>query len=168
MELVTPELGLLFWQTLTFLVVLFVLSKFAWKPILSGIKERERTITEALETAKEAEKNMLALKADNEKLLAEARAEKERLLREAQAISANMISEAKEKASLEAKKMLDNALAEINTSKSAAMAEIKNHVASLSLQIAEKLVRKNLATDADQVKLVNEFLEQNSKNYQSN
>jgi F-type H+-transporting ATPase subunit b len=158
MELVTPDFGLLFWQLLTFLTVLFVLSKFAWKPIIGGLKEREESIENALSEAKKAQIEMANLKADNEKLLVEARKEREKMLQEAHHMSSSMIQDAKERASRESQVLIDNARAEIEISKEAALAELKNYLAATSLSIAEKVIRRNLSTDASQQKLVEELL----------
>jgi len=164
MELVTPDFGLLFWQVLTFLTVLFVLSKFAWKPIMSGLKEREDSIENALSEARKAKDEMAGLKADNEKLLAEARKERDKMLQEAQTISASLINDAKEKAGKESQIMINAAKEEIQTSKEAALAELKNYLASTSLMIAEKVIRKNLSAENAQQELVKDIIANSSKN----
>jgi F-type H+-transporting ATPase subunit b len=164
MELVTPDFGLLFWQVLTFLTVLFVLSRFAWKPIMTGLKEREDSIENALSEARKAREEIAGLKADNETLLAEARKERDKMLQEAQAISASMIQEAKDKAGKESQAMINSAKAEIEISKDAALAELKNYLASTSLMIAEKVIRKNLSGDSAQQDLVKELLSKPSTN----
>jgi F-type H+-transporting ATPase subunit b len=164
MELVTPDFGLLFWQVLTFLTVLFVLSRFAWKPIMSGLKEREESIENALSEAKKAREEIAGLKADNENILAEARKERDKMIQDAQQISSSMVQEAKERAGKESQAMIDAAKAEIELSKEAALAELKNYLASTSLSIAEKLIRKNLSTDISQQELVKELLSQKSHN----
>ena len=164
MELVTPDFGLLFWQVLTFLTVLFVLSKFAWKPIISGLKEREESIETALSEAKKAREEMASLTADNQKLILEARKERDKMLDEAQKMSATLIHEAKEKANQESNRMIEAARAEIQISKEAAIAELKNYLASTSLNIAEKVIKRNLSTDASQQQLVAELLSNTSNN----
>jgi F-type H+-transporting ATPase subunit b len=158
MELVTPEFGLLFWQVLTFAVVLFILSRFAWKPILTGLREREESIESALSEARKAKEEMAGLKADNERLLAEARKERDKMMQEAQSAAANLLHEAREKSGKEAQAMVDSARAEIEISKEAALAELKNYLAATSLEIAGKIVRKNLADDASQQKLVEQLI----------
>jgi F-type H+-transporting ATPase subunit b len=158
MNLVTPDFGLLFWQILTFLAVLFVLSKFAWKPIISGLREREESIANALSEAKKAKEEMAGLKADNEKLLADARRERDKMLQEAQHTASVIIQEAKEKTGKETAAMIDAAKAEIENSKEAALAELKNYLAETSLHIAEKVIRKNLSTDAAQQQLVKDLV----------
>ena len=164
MELVTPDFGLLFWQVLTFLTVLFVLSRFAWKPIMSGLKEREESIENALAEAKKAREEIAGLKADNENLLAEARKERDKMLQEAQQIAASMVQDAKDKAGKESQALLNAAKAEIEISKEAALAELKNYLASTSLLIAEKVIRKNLSGDAAQQELVKDLLSKSSSN----
>lgn len=158
MELVTPDLGLLFWQTATFLVVLLVLSKFAWKPIISGLKEREQSIENALSEAKKAQEEMANLKSDNEKLLNEARRERDKMLQEAQHMASTIIQDAKEKTGKETQAMVNAARAEIELSKEAALAELKNYLASTSLEIAEKVIRKNLSNDSAQQQLVKDLI----------
>jgi len=158
MELVTPDFGLLFWQILTFIAVFFVLSKFAWKPILAGLKEREESIETALSEARKAKEEMTNLKADNEKLLIEARKEKDKMLQEAQHMANTLIQDAKDRTGKETSVMIQSAREEIEISKEAALAELKNYLASTSLDIAEKVIRRNLSTDASQQQLVKELL----------
>lgn len=158
MNLVTPDFGLLFWQILTFLCVLIVLSKFAWKPIISGLKEREESIEQALSEAKKAKEEMTSLKADNEKLLSEARKERDKMLAEAQHTASAIIQEAKERSGKEAAALIQIAREEIETSKEAALAELKNYLADTSLHIAEKVIRKNLSSDAAQKDLIQDLI----------
>lgn len=156
--LVTPGLGLIFWSALTFLVVLFVLTKFAWKPILNAVREREQSIDQALKSAEKARADMAKLQAQNEKLLDEARLERDKILKEAQTAAAAIVNDAKTKASEEGTKILENARISINLEKQAALAEIKTQVATLSVQIAEKLLRKELNTERAQHELVTEYV----------
>lgn len=158
MSLVTPDFGLLVWQLLTFLLVLFVLSKFAWKPIISGLKEREEGIEKALSEAKRAKEEMAKLTSDNANLLAEARRERDKMLQEAQHMANNIIQDAKDRSGKEAHKMIEDARTEIETAKEAALADLKNYLASTSLDIAEKVVKRNLSGDAAQQQLVKELL----------
>jgi F-type H+-transporting ATPase subunit b len=158
MELVTPGLGLIFWQTITFLVVLFLLSKFAWKPIMSSLKEREETIEGALRAAEQAKSEMMKLKADNEKLLNEARAERDSMMKKAQQTAEAIIEEAKEKASTESSKIVENARLAINAERQAAIQDIKKQVASLSIEIAEKILRNQLREERAQRELVNQLV----------
>ena len=158
MELVTPDIGLIFWMTLSFTIVLFILKKFAWKPILQGLKDREDSIKESLSSAENAREEMAKLKSDNEKLLDEARIERDQILKEALSTANNIKEEAKEDASKISGKMIEDARTIINNEKNAALDEMKKQVASLSVEIAEKLMRRNLADDPSQRELVDEFL----------
>jgi F-type H+-transporting ATPase subunit b len=158
MNLVTPEFGLLFWQTTIFLIVFIILAKFAWKPIIKALEEREDVIADALGAAEKAKEEMKKLQADNEKMLQEARIERDKVLKEAQSTANAIIAEAKEKATVEGNRLVDNARAVINTEKLAALAEVKNTAAVLSLEIAEKLLKKNLTGEDSQKALVGEYL----------
>ena len=160
MELVQPAFGLVFWMLLSFLTVLFILGKFAWKPILKALKERETSIEDALNSADKAREAMENLKSDNEKLLAEARAERERMLREARDTKDAIINEAKGKASAEANRLLQQARETINTEKLAAITELKNQVATLSIEIAEKILREQLKDAAKQKELAEKYLKE--------
>lgn len=157
MNIVAPE-SLIFWTTIIFLLLLFLLRKFAWKPILGAVRSRETSINDALEAAEKAKLEMQNMHADNEKLLQEARAEREAMMKEARELKAKMIADAKEDAKLEADKMVAQAQAAIESEKKAAIAELKQQVASLSLEIAEKVVRHELSDSDKQMKLVNEML----------
>ncbi len=157
MNIVAPE-SLIFWTTIIFLLLLFLLRKFAWKPILGAVRSRETSINDALEAAEKAKLEMQNMHADNEKLLQEARAEREALMKEARELKAKMIADAKEDAKLEADKMVAQAQAAIESEKKAAIAELKQQVASLSLDIAEKVVKHELSDSDKQMKLVNEML----------
>ncbi|WP_396156374.1 F0F1 ATP synthase subunit B [Flavobacterium sp.] len=150
--------GLFFWQTLIFLLLVFLLRKFAWKPILDAVNEREEGIKNALLSAEIAKRDMQNLKSDNEKLLAEARVERDIILKEAREIKDKIISEAKEDAQVQAGKMIEQAKAAINSEKNAAMSELKNQVSSLSISIAEKVLREELSNKESQTKLVVQLL----------
>ena len=150
--------GLFFWQTLIFLLLIFLLKKFAWKPILDAVNEREEGIKNALLSAENAKKDMQNLKSDNEKLLADARVERDVMLKEAREIKDKIVSEAKAEAQVQAGKMIEQAKAAINSEKNAAMAELKNQVSSLSIEIAEKVLRSELTDKASQTKLVVQLL----------
>ena len=158
MELVTPDIGLIFWMTLSFSIVLFILKKFAWKPILQGLKDREDSIKESLSSAERARDEMAKLQSDNEKLLEDARRERDQILKEALSAANSIKEEAKEDASKVSGKMIEDARTLINNEKNAALAEMKKQVAALSVEIAEKLMRRNLADDKSQRDLVDEFL----------
>ena len=149
MKLVTPDIGLLFWMLVSFSIVLFLLKKYAWKPILASLKEREETIAGALNTAKKAKEEMLPLKSDNEKILAEARMERDQLLKEAREAKDGIINEAKAKAH-RSRQLLQLAREGIIAEKMAAINELKNQVAVLSLQIAEKVLQRELASSDQQ------------------
>lgn len=158
MDLITPGLGLVFWTVITFLILLFILRKFAWKPILGAVNEREDGIKSALASADNARREMENLKADNQRILNEARAEREAMLKDARDIKAKMIADAKEEAQVTASKMIEQAQTAIESEKKAAMAELKNQVASLSVDIAEKVVKGELANKDKQLQLVESML----------
>ena len=158
MDLITPGFGLVFWSIITFLILLLVMKKFAWKPILGAISEREEGIQNALVAADNARKEMENLKADNERILNEARAEREAMLRDARDIKNKMIADAKEEAQSQASKMIIQAQAAIESEKKSAMAELRNHVAALSIDIAEKVVREELSNKGKQLELVESML----------
>lgn len=160
MDLLIPGTGLFILQTVGFLLLLFLLGKFAWKPILAGLKEREETIEGALKSAEQAKEEMAALKADNEKLLAEARAERDVILKEATAAANKIKEEAKEETTKITSKMIEEAKATIENEKRAALADVKTQVATLSLDITEKLLRKQLADQKEQKALVDEFVKE--------
>lgn len=164
MDLITPQFGLVFWTAITFLVLLFILRKFAWKPILGAVEERENGIKDALASAESARKEMENLTADNERILKEARVERETMLKEAREIKNKMIDDAKGQAQEQANKIIEQAQSAIESEKKAAMAELKNHVAGLSLEIAEKVVRTELSNKDKQLQLVETMLAEKSLN----
>ncbi len=153
-----PELGLIFWQLVIFLLVLFLLGKFAWRPILLGLKQREDSIDSALRMADQAKLDMQQLKAGNEKLLADARVERDRTLKEAQTMANQLLETAKTKATEEGARMITQAREAIQQEKNAALAEVRNTAAQLSLDIAERILRRELADPAAQTRLVDEYL----------
>ncbi len=153
------SVGNAFWMTILFVGLILLLKKFAWKPILDSVEEREEGIKKALEAAEEAKKEMQNLNADNEKLLKEARAEREAMLKEAREIKEAIISEAKDEAQVAAGKMIDSAKASIEQEKQAAISGLKKQVAELSISIAESVVKKELASNNDQLQLVDQLLE---------
>lgn len=150
MGLVTPGLGLLIWMSLAFLIVLFLLKKFAWKPILTSLSERENKIDDALKAAERAEQRMKEIEAQNQNLLAEAAKEREAMLKAARDASERTIAEAKDKAAAESAKLLEQARETIHNEKMRALTDIKNEVGRLSIEIAEKLMRDSLNTEAKQ------------------
>jgi len=158
MALVSPGIGLIFWMTISFLIVLYLLRKYAWKPILSGIEARNDSIDEALKSAERARQEMENLKSENEKLLDEARLEREKLLKDAMAIADNIKEQAKQEAEKISQKIVDDARVSIENEKQQALKEVKNQVVKFSLEIAEKLIKKNLSQKEEQKKLVDEFV----------
>ena len=158
MELLTPGSGLLFWQVVVFLGLFFLLSKMAWKPILASLKERETSIQAALESAERAKVEMASLKAGNEKLLKEAREERDKILRDARDAANRMHDDAQQAAKKNADRIVEDAKAVINTEKQAALRDVRGLVAKFSLEVAEKVIRKNLATDAAQQDLAQGFI----------
>ena len=158
MELLTPGIGLIFWQVVIFLLLVLLLGVFAWRPILDSLKIREESIEEALRSADEAREEMSKLQADNEKLLAKAREERDVLLKEAAKIAGQLKEDAKEDAKKITSKLIEDAQASIVSEKEAALKEVRNLVAELSVEIAEKLIRKSLGDAKSQKALVDEFL----------
>jgi len=152
------SLGLFIWQGVLFIALVLLLKKFAWKPILDSVNDREEGIKNALDAAEKAKSEMENLQADNQKLLKEARAERETMLKEARDMKNKMIEDAKEEAKVAAGKLIEQAHASIETEKKAAIAELKAQVAGLSIEIAEKVVREELSNKDKQVKLVESML----------
>ena len=150
--------GLFFWQAIILVILIVLLAKFAWKPILAALAAREEGISNALLAAENAKKDMQNLKSDNEKLLAEARAERDAMIKEAREIKEKMIADAKSEAQAQGEKMIESAKATIESEKNAAMAELKNQVSSLSLEIAETLLKGELSNKEAQTKLVEKML----------
>jgi F-type H+-transporting ATPase subunit b len=152
------SLGLFIMQTVLFLALVFLLKKFAWKPILDAVNEREEGIKDALLSAENAKKEMQNLKSDNEKLLADARLERDSMMKEAREIKEKMINDAKNEAQTAGQKMIEQAKASIQSEKNAALAELKSQVSTLSLDIAEKLLKDELSNKESQTKLVEKML----------
>lgn len=160
MNLVTPEPGLVVWTLVSFLILLFLLRKFAWKPILGAVTERERSIEQALSQAEAAKEEMARLTNENDQLLKEARAERDQILREARQMKEQIVSEAKDAAQAEGSKIIERARLEIDNQKAIAMADVKNQVAALSLEIAEKILRKQFEDQQKQDQLVADLLKE--------
>jgi F-type H+-transporting ATPase subunit b len=158
MDLVTPQLGLLVWPALSFLLLLVVLRKFAWKPILDSVNERDAQIRQALDAAKEAREAMVRLQADNEQLMAQARAERDQMLSEAKKTRDHLLSESRSKAEEEAKRLLEMARQDIENERKATLTEVRNLVATLSVDVAEKLLRKELQKNEAQEAYLQEQL----------
>ena len=158
MELLTPGTGLIIWQLIIFLLLFFLLAKLAWKPILNSLKDREQSIQEALDTAEKARLEMSRLKADNENLLKLAREEREKILRDAREASNRIKDEAHVDAKKAGDRIIEDARLAINAEKVAALKEVKALVANLSLEIAGKILQKNLADDKAQKNLTQEYI----------
>tara|TARA_B100001029_G_scaffold48000_1_gene38068 strand:+ start:249 stop:749 length:501 start_codon:yes stop_codon:yes gene_type:complete len=152
------SIGLFFWHSLIFLSLIFLLKKFAWKPILDTINEREEGIKDALESAEKAREEMQLLQADNEEIMKQARIERDSILKEARDLKNTIISESKDEAKKEAGKIIESANEAIRNEKNAAVSEIKKQVASLSIEIAEKLLNDKLSDNDKQMKIVDELL----------
>jgi F-type H+-transporting ATPase subunit b len=157
-SLIEPGIGLIFWTSITFLLLVFILGKYAWKPILSAIKAREKSIEDALGSAEKALNDMRELRANNEKILADARNEKENLLKEAREIKESIILEAKNKAQQDANRIMATAREQIASEKNTAIADLKKQVAILSIEIAEKILRSELSNDEKQKALVSNLM----------
>ncbi len=160
MELVSPSIGLIFWMTLAFSLVLFILGKFAWKPIMSALNERESKIQDALHAANKAREEMETLKFSNEALLKEAKDERDALMRDARKVRETLIEEAKLKAGEEADRIIESARASIEYEKMAAITELKNQLATLSIDIAERILNEELAKSSRQDEIIKKMLEE--------
>jgi F-type H+-transporting ATPase subunit b len=158
MDLVTPGIGLIFWTTLFFLILLFILGKFAWPAILTAIRARNESIKQALDSAEKAKQEMAKLQSDNQKILAEAKAERDAMMKEAKQLKDKLITDAKEEASAEARRLVSNARDSIQAEKKAAINDLKNQVANLSLDIAEKILKKKLEDSKAQKELINTLI----------
>jgi F-type H+-transporting ATPase subunit b len=164
MSLINPGFGLIIWMILAFGVTLFVLAKFAWKPIMASLKEREDSIEDSLQAAEKARKAMEDLKIDNEKLLRDAKDERDALLREARKIKEQIIDEAKEKANAEGVNIIEAAKERIEHEKNAAVVEIKNLIATYSIEIAEKILKEELKDKKKQEAYAEKLLKEISLN----
>jgi F-type H+-transporting ATPase subunit b len=152
------SVGLFFWQILLFIILLFLLRKYAWGPILNAVNDREEGIKNALEEAEKARQEMETLTADNERILKEARVERDRVLKEARELKDNIISEAKDEAKEQAAKVIDQAKATIETEKQAAIATLKNQLAEISIEIAEKVIQDELSEKDKQIDMVEKMV----------
>lgn len=158
-SIIDPNPGTIFWMLVIFGIVLYILKKFAWKPILNALKEREESIASALNSAEEAKKEVAGLKADNDKIIAEARREKEAILKEAKELKDKIVAEAKNKAIVEAQKTIEQAHLQIEAEKTAAISDMKKQMAELSVSIAEKVIRKELSNKSEQEKMVDGLID---------
>jgi len=150
MDLLTPSFGLLIWTLLAFLIVFFILKRFAWPPIVKGLKDREHSIADALATAEKVRAEMAQLKSENEELLAKAREERALMLREARETKEKIVNDAKDLAKTEATKIILEAQAAIETQKMAALTDVKNQVGKMVIEISEKILRRELENKQDQ------------------
>ena len=158
MELLVPEIGLLVWNTISFLLLLFLLAKFAWKPIMKAIHEREQSIDDALNKAELAKQEMARLTSQNQDLMQQARAERDEILKEAKTLKDSILNEAKKQAQVEGSKLIEKAKIEIENQKKVALAEVKDQVSTLSLEIAERVLRTQLDDKTKQEALVANLL----------
>lgn len=160
MDLMLPDSGLLFWMTVIFGLVLFILTKFGFPMITGMVEKRNKRISDSLEAARIAEEALANLQQEQERLISETRSEQARLMQEAAAERDRMIAQAQEQARAEAQKIMDDARERINEEKEAVMKEIRNEVAKVSLSIAEKIIRKDLSSDASQKEFVDKLLKE--------
>jgi F-type H+-transporting ATPase subunit b len=160
MELLTPSFGLIFWTLLAFLIVFFILRKFAWKPILNALDAREKGIADSLETADRVRAEMAQLKSENEELLAKAREERAAMLKEARDIKDKIINDAKEQAKTEASKIMLETQQAIEQQKMAAMTDVKNQVGKMVIEVAEKILRKELGNTEAQEAHIKDLVEE--------
>jgi F-type H+-transporting ATPase subunit b len=162
MELVTPALGLIFWTTIVFLLLLLLLKKFAWKPILSAVEERNNLINDSLQAAEKARDEMSELNSNNQKIIAQAKLDRDNLLKEGREMKSQIISQAKDQAVLEAEKLVNSAKEQISNEKMKVLIELKNHVADLSIEMAEKVLSNELSDASKQKELINRSLKENN------
>ena len=160
MELLTPSFGLIFWTLLAFIIVFFILKKFAWKPILKALNDREKGIADSLETADRVRAEMAQLKSENEELLAQAREERAAMLKEARDIKDKIVNDAKEQAKTEASKIMVETQQAIEQQKMAAMTDVKNQVGKMVIEIAEKILRKELGNKEAQEAHIKDLVEE--------
>lgn len=159
MDLVTPSLGLIVWSSLTFLLLIILLRRFAWGPILDSLKTRERTIEDSLLAAENAREEMKKLNEESERLLVMAKQEREVILKEAKEMKVSILEEARVSAKNEGERIMEKAKQEINNQKVIALAEVKNLVASLTLEITEKILRKKLENPKEQEAMISDFMD---------
>lgn len=163
MSLLTPNPGLIFWMLVVFLALVFILAKFAWGPIINGLKEREHEIQSALDLAKQTKADMAKLKSENEALIVEANATRDRILKDAKEAGERLVEAAKAKATAEGNKIIDGARETIKNEQAAAISQIKKEVATLSIEIAEKVLRRELGDKTAQDQLVADLIKDNVK-----
>lgn len=159
MDLITPAVGTIIWTTIVFVILLIILRAFAWKPILSAVKERQKSIEDSLNEAKLMREKMDNMKAENEIVLREAKAERDSILKEARELKDKIVASAKDEAQIEANKLIESTKQSIITAKEAAMVDIKNQIASLSVDVAERVLRKELDNKPAQEALAKELID---------
>lgn len=164
MELLKPDLGLFVWTLIAFLTVFLILRKYAWGPILTSLGEREKGIADSIASAERIKAEMATMQSEHQKLMVQAREERTQMLNEAKDLKDKIVNEAKDQAKNEASKIISEARVQIDHMKMAAMTEVKNEVASLALQVAEKVLRKNLSNDAEQSSFAKKLAEEVSLN----
>jgi F-type H+-transporting ATPase subunit b len=164
MDLLLPHVGLLFWTMLSFIIVLIILKKFAWKPIISSLNEREKSIADSIASAEKIKGEMAQLKSDNEALLTQAREERAQLLKDAKLTSDKMIADAKSEAKIQGAKMITEAQAAIEYQKMAAVNELKNQVGKLVIEVSEKILRRELSNKAEQETYIKKLAEESKLN----
>jgi F-type H+-transporting ATPase subunit b len=164
MDLLLPHVGLLFWTMLSFIIVLIILKKFAWKPIISSLNEREKSIADSIASAEKIKGEMAQLKSDNEILLTQAREERAQLLKDAKLTSDKMIADAKNEAKVQGAKMITEAQAAIEYQKQAAVNELKNQVGKLVIEVSEKILRRELSNKAEQETYIKKLAEESKLN----
>ena len=157
MDLITPEFGLFFWNLIAFLVVFLILKKFAWKPILNSLNERETGIADSLATAERVKAEMSQLKTENEALLQQAREERATMIKDAKVAADNMVAEAKDKAKAEYDRIVSDAQSAITQQKNAALIEVKNQVGILVIEVSEKIIRRELSNKTEQEKYIQDL-----------
>jgi F-type H+-transporting ATPase subunit b len=160
MDLLLPHIGLLFWTMLSFIIVLIILKKFAWKPIISSLDEREKSIADSIAAAEHIRAEMAQLKSDNEALLTKAREERAQLLKDAKLTSDKMIADAKNEAKVQGAKMITEAQSAIDYQKMAAMNELKNQVGKLAVELSEKILRRELSGKTEQENYIKQLAEE--------
>jgi F-type H+-transporting ATPase subunit b len=159
MELLLPKLGLIFWTLIAFGITVWILSKYAWKPIMKSLDEREKNISDSISSAEKVKQEMANLKNENESLLAKAREERSQMMREAKEIRDKIINDAREEARQAGSKMIADAQAVINQQKMAAIVDLKNQVGNLVIEVSEKVLRRELGNKEDQEKYINQLAE---------
>jgi F-type H+-transporting ATPase subunit b len=158
MEIIQPELGTLIWMTIAFGIVFFILARYVWPPIMSNLKQRERSIADALDAARQAKEEISQLKADNERIIAEAKLERDKIIIEARELKDSIVADAKEQASIEGKKMIEAARQAIKNAKDSAINEMREQIINLSIDIAGKVLHQKLSDDDQQRELIEKSL----------